>query len=140
MAAKGMIAARISDETRRKLDALREMYGTQTTVLEVAIELLWDRTQSDTSTLNGRVMPDIGEPVRPTVDWQARARKRVNGSPSLGKLSDIIMDEKHVARSKGHWKWVATAPIRQIIMRAAVLQDESRQREEDEHAVAEALR
>jgi hypothetical protein len=47
MTAKKLVAARLSDETRRKLDELTERYGTQTTVLEVAISMLYERTKRD---------------------------------------------------------------------------------------------
>lgn len=42
---KTLLAVRLSDETRRKLDALAQMYGTKTTALEVAIDRLYQDTE-----------------------------------------------------------------------------------------------
>jgi hypothetical protein len=46
---KHQVNVRLSDETQGRLDDLSLHYGTQTTALEVAINLLWQQLHGNTS-------------------------------------------------------------------------------------------
>jgi hypothetical protein len=89
---------RPSPETRRQLDWLNERFGTDQTVITVAIDRMYREE---------------------TMNTETAARQRVNATPELAVYEDIIFYDW--PNWDEHLEWVATAPVEEIVQWAATV-------------------
>jgi len=95
---------RMSDATRKKLDALAVHYGTQAEAVAVAIDRLYR------------------EEVNQMSDLREQAQRRVDSDPRLVAHESVIMYDW--AEGDEHWQWVISAPVAEIVGWAETVEKE----------------
>lgn len=117
--AKHQVNVRLSDATRRKLDALKRQYGTVTSAVEVAVERLYTQEVK----MNAPIYEDQAE-------YDA-AKARIDATPALEPYRDVILYDW--SEGAEHWAWIAKARVAEIVDWAeGIRKDEAVDKPEEE--------